>query len=100
MISKLSIVSLILGIISLSTVLVWIFPAGSQIHFKIIGISLFNILIAPLGLILGLTSLSIIKKSELEGKSLAILGILFSLIGIIMLIIIVFAIASSIGNLL
>jgi|SRR3989344_2921652 len=98
--SKLAVISFILGLISLSTLLVWIVPIGGILQSKIINISLFNIFIAPVGLILGIISIFIIKRNKLGGIWFSILGILFSLIGILMIFRLILGFAGVIGNFL
>lgn len=83
--SKLAIISFILGIISLIPIFVWILPVGSTIQFAIVTISFLNIFVAPIGLILGVISLFVIKKNKLGGLWIGLFGILFSVMGLIIL---------------
>ncbi len=79
--SKLAIISFILGLISLISLPLWNAQVGTII-------SLLMILSGPIGLILGIVSIFIIKRNNLEGMWFAILGILFSLISIVVMLII------------
>ena len=79
--SKLAITSFIFGVISL----LFLIPRFGDLQIPII-ISLIILLSPLIGLITGIFSLVIIKKEGVDGRGFAILGIVFSVIGLVFII--------------
>jgi hypothetical protein len=79
--SKLAIASFILGLVSLLSILMANVHLGSIVTYLMV-------LSAPVGLILGITSIFIIRRYKLGGIWFAILGILLSLIWVLAVVLI------------
>ncbi|MBU3907427.1 MAG: hypothetical protein KKA64_04225 [Nanoarchaeota archaeon] len=100
--SKLAIVSFILGLISLTPLLLWIASNGGEIivfvlstGWSILGIIL---LVPCVGLITGIISIFVIRRNKIGGIWFSIFGILLSLVGFLILFIIFLAIGQAISN--
>ena len=86
--SKLAIASFILGLIPLTALLITILLINRilSLDLSILLIMIFLTICSSIaGLILGIISIFVIKMNKLEGIWLSILGIIFSLSGVIVL---------------
>jgi hypothetical protein len=97
--SKLAITSFILGVLSLSPIIALMFPP-KDLLVALMAIILISFFAIPLALIFGIISIVIIIKNKIGGILFGVIGILLSIIGAILLMIILNGIGSALTSFL